>query len=281
MKVIGEIIYKKVLAQDKSTRVLRIEVISPDVAKKAQPGQFVVVMVQEEGERIPLTIVDTDPERGAVTLIFQEVGLTTHLLGRLKEGDFVFALSGPLGHATPLKNYGRVILVGGGVGIAEIYPVARGLKEAGSHLTVIIGARTRSLLILEEELKGLCDKLHVMTDDGSRGFKGFTTDLLKTLLHEQRYAFVYCVGPIPMMQKAASVTQGYQVETRVSLNALMVDGTGMCGSCRVTVSGQVKFSCVDGPEFDAHAVDWEELAQRSCLYAHHEKEICRLYNVTP
>jgi ferredoxin--NADP+ reductase len=255
---------------------VRISVLSPDIAAKARPGQFIVLMVSENGERVPLTVVQTDPAKGSVTLIFQEAGLTTKLLGKLSEGDSLYAIVGPLGHPTEIKNYGKVILVGGGVGIAEIYPVAKALKNAGNHVTTILGARTKDLLILEDELKKVSDEFHVATDDGSYGRKGFTTDILDELLGKGKYDLVYSVGPIPMMKRTAAVTKKFNVKTVVSLNAIMVDGTGMCGCCRVTVGGKTYFSCVDGPEFDASLVDWDELMKRNRIYDNKEKHICNL-----
>lgn len=252
---------------------------APDIASKALPGQFVAVMVSPEGERIPLTIVEADKEKGALTIIFQEVGLTTKLLGRMSAGQSLFAIAGPLGHPTEIRRYGRVIIVGGGVGIAEIYPVAKALKSAGNHVTTVLGSRTKDLLILESELKGVSDELHVTTDDGSYGRKGFTVDVLAELLKNGRYDLVYAVGPIPMMKRAADVTKESGVKTVVSLNAVMVDATGMCGCCRVSVGGSTKFSCVDGPEFDAHDVDWDEFTMRSRIYAEKEKHLCMLNKV--
>jgi ferredoxin--NADP+ reductase len=237
-------------------------------------------------------VVDKDTQ--AITLIFQEAGLTTKLLGKMVVGDALYALAGPLGHPTEIKNYGQVILVGGGVGIAEIYPVARALKEAGNQITVILGARTKNLLILEKELKAISDDFFVATDDGSYGKKGFVTDILKDLLdqrpppkadppsaettNDQR--LIYAVGPLPMMQRVSSVSKGSGVKTIVSLNALMVDGTGMCGCCRVSVAGKTRFSCIDGPEFDAHQVDFDELAKRNSVYREQEQHICRLHNLS-
>jgi len=276
MKIIG----KNTLGQSGDIKITALDVLAPDIAREAKAGQFVVLMVSQEGERIPLTIVDTDAAKGTVTLIFQEAGLTTKLLGRLDIGDNLFALVGPLGHPTEVKKYGRVILIGGGVGIAEIYPVAKSMKEAGNHVTVIIGSRTRELLILEKELKAVSDAFSVTTDDGSYGRKGFVTDVLQELLASPRptqdVMFVYAVGPIPMMRRVADVTKDTGVRTIVSLNALMVDATGMCGCCRVTVAGETKFSCVDGPEFEAHSVDWDELIKRNRIYDDKEKHICRL-----
>lgn len=271
-----KILKSSTIADSGGTKITKIDVYSPDIAKKAKPGQFIALMVSDKGERIPLTIVDTNKDAGSITLICQVLGFTTRLLSRMNAGDSLYSLVGPLGHATDIKNYGKVILVGGGVGIAEIYPVARALKAAGNHITAILGARSKSLLILEDELGSVSDELLVATDDGSLGHKGFTTDLLDEALRKQKYDLVYSVGPIPMMKRSASVTAKYNVNTIVSLNAIMVDATGMCGCCRVTIGGKILFSCVDGPEFDAHQVDWDELTNRSKIYEDKEKHICSL-----
>ncbi|MCM8790214.1 MAG: sulfide/dihydroorotate dehydrogenase-like FAD/NAD-binding protein [Candidatus Omnitrophica bacterium] len=272
----AKIISKKTLSEVAGVRVTRMEIEAPDIAKKARAGQFIAFMVTEKSERVPLTIVEADPKAGIITLIFQEVGLSTKLLGRLDPGGSLYAIVGPLGHATEIKNYGNVIIVGGGVGIAEIYPVAKALKEAGNRVTTILGARTKQILILEDELKRVSDDLLIATDDGSYGVKGFTTDVLDRLLRNGKYDLVYAVGPIPMMRRSAAVTAKYNVKIIVSLNAIMVDATGMCGSCRVTVAGKTLFSCVDGPEFDGHQVDWDELAKRNAIYEPKEKHICNL-----
>jgi ferredoxin--NADP+ reductase len=275
-----KIISKETLCCLEEAKITIIRVSSPDIASAAKAGQFVVLMVGEKGERIPLTIVESDKVSGAITLIFQEVGYTTKLLGRMNPGDSLYAVVGPLGHPTDIKNYGNVILVGGGVGIAEIYPVARALKNAGNHITTILGARTKDLLILEKELECVSDKLHITTDDGSYGRKGFVTDVLSELLaytqHPTPYTLIYTVGPIPMMKRVSELTAPYNIRTMVSLNALMVDATGMCGCCRVTVGKEVKFSCVDGPEFESHLIDWDELIKRNRIYADKEKHICKL-----
>ncbi|MCM8782175.1 MAG: sulfide/dihydroorotate dehydrogenase-like FAD/NAD-binding protein [Candidatus Omnitrophica bacterium] len=277
-----EIINKKILAEALDVKITQLEVLSPDISKKTKPGQFVVVMVNEHGERIPLTIAYNDNK--GITLIFQEVGLTTKLLGKLNIGDSLYALTGPLGRPTEIKKYGRVILAGGGVGIAEIFPVAKALKEAGNHITTILGARTKKLLILENELKEISNEVYVVTDDGSYGKKGFTTDILQNLLTNnsdlQTINLIYTVGPIPMMKKIASLTKPFNIKTIVSLNALMVDGTGMCGGCRVSIGGETKFSCIDGPEFNGHLVDWDELEKRNKIYLNKEKHICNLYNLS-
>lgn len=261
------------------TRIVRIEVLAPDIAKKAKAGQFVALMVSEEGERIPLTVVDKNPEKGTITLIFQVAGLTTKLLEKKNKGNSLYAIVGPLGHATEIKKYGNVIIVGGGVGIAEIYPVTRAMKGAGNHVATILGTRTKDLLFLENELKNSSDEFYVTTDDGSYQRKGFVTDVLDELLKKEKCDLVYAVGPIPMMKRVAQVTKPYNVRTLVSLNAIMVDATGMCGCCRVDVGGKIKFSCVDGPEFDAHLVDWEGLTKRNKVYFDKESHICKLKNL--
>lgn len=272
-----KILNKKILTDIAAgAKITQIKVLAPEIAAKASAGAFVVLMASPEGERIPLTIVEADRQKGIVTLIFQEIGFSTKLLGTLNAGDSLFAIVGPLGHPTEIKNYGKVILIGGGVGIAEIYPVALALKKAQNHVTTIIGSRTKELLILEQELKNTSDAFFVATDDGSYGHKGFTIDILNELLSKDTYDIVYCVGPIPMMKRAAAVTEKFKVKTLVSLNALMIDATGMCGCCRVTVNKEVKFTCVDGPEFDAHGVDWPELEKRNKIYLEKEKHICNL-----
>jgi len=274
-----KILSKEILTESEDTRITKIEVEAELIARKARPGQFVVLIVNEKGERIPLTVVDTNKEGGTITLIFQEVGFTTRLLGKLNIGDSLYALTGPLGHATEIKKYGRVILIGGGVGIAEIYPVARELMKEKNNITTIIGARTRKLLILEKELRNVSHEFFITTDDGSGGRKGFTTDVLKELTLKSKYDLVYAVGPIPMMKLVSSATKEKGVKTLISLNSLMVDATGMCGGCRVEVGGKSKFTCVEGPEFDAHEVNWEEVEKRNKIYLTQEKHICKLHNL--
>ncbi|MCX5696323.1 MAG: sulfide/dihydroorotate dehydrogenase-like FAD/NAD-binding protein [Candidatus Omnitrophica bacterium] len=273
-----KILNKEILADSQGVRIVKLTIHLPDIAAKAKAGQFVVLMVKEEGERIPLTIVKADAGQGSIEIIAQEAGLTTKLLAELKAGDFLYSIVGPLGHPTEIKKYGKVILVGGGVGIAEILPVAKALKDAGNQVTAIIGSRNKELLILERDLKEASDECVVMTDDGSYGRKGFVTEALKELLEKSKYDLVYAVGPIPMMRAVCGVTKPLGVLTLVSLNAIMVDGTGMCGCCRVRVGGKVRFSCVDGPEFDAAQVDWDELSKRNSIYGEKEKHICRLHN---
>ena len=271
-----KILNKESLADSETAKIKRIEVSAPEIASKVLPGQFVVIMVSEKGERVPLTVVEKDSVKGTIKLIFQEAGLTTKILGAMKIGDSLYSLAGPLGRPTQIRKYGKVILVGGGVGIAEIYPVAKAMKEAGNLITIIIGARSKELLILENELKKISDEFYAATDDGSYGRKGFTTDILKDLLNKDKYDLAYSVGPLLMMKRSAIVTKRFDLKTIVSLNAVMVDATGMCGCCRVTVGGKMYFSCVDGPEFDASLVDWEELIKRNKLYENKERHICKL-----
>jgi ferredoxin/flavodoxin---NADP+ reductase len=248
--------------------ITKFEIEVPLIARKRKPGNFVIVRATETGERIPLTICDSDPLRGSITLIIQAIGKTTTLITRMEEGDAFLDIVGPLGHPTPIENFGTVICIGGGVGTAEVYPIAQALKEAGNKVLSIIGARSRDLIILEEEMQSISDSLYITTDDGSYGEKGFVTDVLQKILDSSyNIACVYAIGPIPMMRAAAEVTRPYEIKTFVSLNPIMMDGTGMCGACRVTVDGKMKFACVDGPEFDAHRVNFDELIARNKTYA--------------
>jgi ferredoxin--NADP+ reductase len=248
-----------------------IDVQAPHIARKAQPGQFIIYRLHERGERVPLTIARTDPERGLISLIFQEVGKSTIELGRLDEGDTILDVVGPLGRPTELEKFGTVVCIGGGVGTAVIWPITAALKQKGNTILSIIGARTKELLILEGEIKELSDEFYVTTDDGSYGQKGFVSDILKRLLAEGRHIDrVYAIGPLPMMKVVCALTKEQKIPTIVSLNPIMVDGTGMCGSCRVSVHGKTYFTCVDGPEFDGHGVDWQELKARQSLFLQHE-----------
>jgi ferredoxin--NADP+ reductase len=245
---------------------------APEVAKKAQPGQFVIVRIDEKGERIPLTFADWDAKAGTVTIIFMEAGATTGRLARLKTGDSIENLVGPLGIPTHLEKYGTVVCIGGGIGVAPITPIARGLKQAGNQVISIMGARNKSLLFWEDKLRLSSDELIVCTDDGTYGRKGLVTEPLKDLLTSgQKIDRVIAIGPIPMMKFCALTTQPFGVKTIVSLNPLMVDGTGMCGCCRVSVDNATKFACVDGPDFDGHKVDWNLMTVRSRVYATEEK----------
>ena len=256
---------------DLSENVVKMVVSAPAVAKKRQAGQFIVLMVDEKGERIPLTIVDSDPEKGAITLIFQVAGKTTAALARLAVGDKLANLLGPLGNPTETKNFGHVVCVGGGVGVGVIYPIAKALKQAGNRITSIIGARTKDLLILEEEMRQVSDRLIVATDDGTYGFHGFVSAVLQNLIDEgEKIDRVFSIGPVPMMRVICNVTKPYAIPTTVSLNAIMVDATGMCGACRVSVAGKTRFTCVDGPEFDGHQVDFDLLTSRLKMYSDQE-----------
>ncbi|MFH1821803.1 MAG: sulfide/dihydroorotate dehydrogenase-like FAD/NAD-binding protein [Methanobacteriota archaeon] len=252
--------------------VLSLEVDAPLIAKKAKPGQFVILMACEGGERIPLTIVDYDGKKGSIRMVFEVVGKTTAMISKLDEGAQLFSLVGPLGIPTEIKGYGSVIVIGGGVGVAPVYPIARELKKAGNRVIAIIGARTKDLLIMEDEMGKASDELLVATDDGSYGRKGFVTKLLDEVLRRgEDVKKVWAIGPAVMMKAVCDVTKPYGLETIVSLNAIMLDGTGICGSCRVTVGGETKFVCVDGPEFNGHCVDWPEFMNRLARYKPHEK----------
>jgi ferredoxin--NADP+ reductase len=240
---------------------------APQVANKAQAGQFVIVRIDEWGERIPLTIADFDREQGTITIVFQEVGKSTMKLGTLEAGDELAGFVGPLGLPSEIENYGTVICVGGGVGIAPMYPIARALKEAGNEILGIIGSRNKELLFWEEKMRAVCDELTVCTDDGSYGRKALVTMPLQEILEmREDVAHVWAIGPAIMMKFCARTTEPFEVPTIVSLNSIMVDGTGMCGACRVEVGGQTKFVCVDGPEFDGHLVDWDLLMARQRIY---------------
>ncbi|MCL6635085.1 MAG: sulfide/dihydroorotate dehydrogenase-like FAD/NAD-binding protein [Peptococcaceae bacterium] len=248
------------------------EIEAPLVARKAQAGQFVILRIHEEGERIPLTIADFDREKGTITCVFQEVGKTTKELGTLNEGDAIRDFVGPLGVPSHIENYGRVVCVGGGVGVAPVHPIARALKEAGNEVTGIIGARTKELLFWEDKMRAACTELRVTTDDGSYVRKGFVTDVLKEVIEEKKdLALCIAIGPLPMMRAVCNLTKDYGLKTIVSLNSIMVDGTGMCGCCRVTVGGETKFACVDGPEFDGHLVDFAEMGRRAVIYKPQEQ----------
>jgi len=244
----------------------------PLITQTAKAGQFVVLRIHEEGERIPMSITDLDPETGFLTIIFQEVGKTTAQLATLKKGGFLPDVVGPLGIPTHVENYGTCICVGGGIGIAPIHFVAKALKAAGNRVISIIGARSKNLLILEQEMKNISHELHISTDDGSYGRHGFVTDVLTELLSpNEKPDFIMAIGPVIMMRAVCGVTQPHGISTLVSLNPVMVDGTGMCGACRVTVGGRTKFACVDGPDFDGHQVDFDELLKRQAMYRKQEK----------
>ncbi len=263
-----KILKKEALAPTLSKFVIE----APFIARKRKAGNFVIVRATETGERIPLTIVDSDNESGTITLIIQAIGKTTNIMVGMNEGEYFLDVVGPLGHPTPVDYYGTVVCVGGGVGTAEVYPIAKALKDSGNTVLGIIGARSKDLVILENEMSAVCDELIITTDDGSYGQKGFVTDALKDIMKKNKeLQGIYAIGPIPMMRAVAETTRADKIKTYVSLNPIMMDGTGMCGACRVTVNGEMKFACVDGPEFDAHIVDFDELIARNKTYEDLEK----------
>lgn len=251
--------------------VKQFEILAPRIARKQRPGQFVIVRVHETGERIPLTIKASNPERGTITIVVQGIGKTTILLNELEAGDSILDVVGPLGKPSEIESYGRCVVIGGGVGTAIALPTAKALYDAGNHVTAILGARTKDLLLLEKEVRDASDEVFVMTDDGSYGEKGLVTDKLRTLIEDSAVGYVLAIGPIPMMRAVAEVTRPAGIRTVVSLNAIMVDGTGMCGGCRVIINNASKFACVDGPEFDAHEVDFQVLMQRNAMYREQEQ----------
>jgi len=270
--------YKIVSREQLAPKITRMRVEAPAVAKSRKPGQFVVVRAREESERIPLTIVDSDPDQGTIDLIIQEAGYSTHVLTHFEEGDAYLDVLGPLGEPTEIEEYGTVVCVGGGVGTAVLYPIVKGMKKAGNEVITINGARTKDLLILEDELRAVSDQLIITTDDGSYGIQGFGSTVLQDLIEKGREInFVVAIGPMMMMKAVADVTRPHEIPTIVSLNTIMIDGTGMCGGCRVTVGDETKFACVDGPEFDAHLVDFEEQIARHHYYD--EEQACQMERV--
>ena len=266
------IVKKRELAENVDEFIIE----APLIAQKAKPGQFVIIRVSAKGERIPLTIADKDPEAGTITLMVQRVGKSTYHLSCFDEGNSIRDVVGPLGKPTHIEKWGHVVAVGGGLGLAPIHHIAQGVKEAGNELTVIMGFRRKELIFWEDRMELLADRVIVTTNDGSYGMKGLVTDALKNLLDSgTKIDMVICAGPVPMMKAVADLTRDYDVPTVASLNPIMVDGTGMCGACRVTVGGEVKFACVDGPEFDAHQVDFDELMNRLRMFREKEEEAMR------
>ena len=262
-----------------SPAVYLMKIEAPRIARKRKAGQFVVLRVNETGERFPLTIADSDSERGTVTIIFQVVGKSTTLLAGLNQGEAILDVVGPLGNPTHIENFGHVVCIGGGVGIAPVYPIACAMKAAGNRVTSIISARSKELLILEEEMHSASDELKIATDDGSYGFKGFPTQILQEMMDAgETIDQVVAVGPVPLMRAVCKVTEPAGIHTVVSLNPIMVDGTGMCGGCRVSVGGETKFVCVDGPEFDGHKVDFDLLTKRLRTYAEQERQSMAEYD---
>ena len=259
--------------------VVRMVIEAPEVARKRKAGQFVVLMIDDKGERIPLTIVDSDSDKGTITIIYQIVGKTTAQLAKMEKGEFIMHVLGPLGHPTEIENFGTAVVVGGGVGIGVAYPIAAALKKAGNKVISIIGARTKDILILEDDMRKVSDQRLVATDDGSYGFHGFVSTVLQNLIDSKKenIAIIYAIGPVPMMRVLANLTKPYGIKTIVSLNPIMVDATGMCGACRVSVGGKTKFGCVDGPEFDGHEVDFNLLMTRLRMYCDQEKQAMESY----
>ncbi len=262
--------YEILAKEELAPTIKKITVKAPLIAEKTRPGNFIILRVNEKGERIPLTVADYDKETGQVAIIFQEVGYSTKLLGSLDKGDHIHDLVGPLGHHLEMEGYKKVVLLGGGSGTALLYPKVKGFAESDAEVITITGARTKNLVILEEELRKKSDRLYISTDDGSYGHHGFVTDVLKDILENEEVDLVVAIGPVPMMRAVANMTEPEGIETIVSLNSIMVDGTGMCGACRVTIGGETKFTCVDGPAFDAHQVDFEELMNRLTFYQNEE-----------
>ncbi len=273
--------YKIVSKRQLNSAVTLLEVEAPFIAKKAKAGQFIIFRIDEYGERIPLTIADFNREKGTVSIIFQAVGKSTKILAAMEPGDMILDFVGPLGQATEIEGYKKVCVVGGGVGCAIAYPSAKALFNNGADVDIIAGFRNKDIVILEDEMKAVSNRLFLTTDDGSYGIKGFVTNQLKTLIDEgNNYDLVIAIGPVIMMKMVAEVTRPYGIKTIVSLNPIMIDGTGMCGGCRVTVGGEIKFACVHGPDFDGHKVDFDELMRRNTVYKARELEdsehVCRL-----
>ena len=264
--------YKIIKKEMLGSSVVEFEVEAPKIAAKAKSGQFIIVRIDENGERIPLTIADYNRETGTITMIFQAVGFSTNALKDLNEGDYILDVVGPLGTPSEIENYGTVVCVGGGVGIAPVYPIARDLKEAGNRVISIIGARNEDLLFWKDKMAAISDELIIATDDGSAGIKGFVTDVLKSVIERETVNQVWAIGPMVMMKAVSNTTRPYDVKTMVSLNPIMVDGTGMCGGCRVQIGTETKFACVDGPEFDGHLVDFDLAMRRSGVYKAEEKQ---------
>jgi len=273
-------ILKKTVWSDKEPRITEFVLDAPEIARAHKAGQFVIIINGETGERIPLTIADKDAEKGTISILFQEVGASTMQLGAMKEGDKLDHVAGPLGKPTHVEKFGTVVCVGGGVGIAPVHPIAKAMKEAGNRVISILGARNKDLLIYEDKMREASTEVRITTDDGSYFKKGFVTDELKGMIEQEgiKVDLVVVIGPPIMMKFVCKVTEPHKIQTFASLNTIMVDGTGMCGACRVTVGGKTKFVCVDGPEFDGHAVDYDEMMARQRQYLPEEKEavdICK------
>lgn len=269
-------ILKKEILNPTMTRMV---VEAPYIAKKALAGQFIVLRVNEYGERIPLTIADYDRNKGTITIIYQKVGKTTLLLDKLNEGDYILDFVGPLGKPSDIKGYKKVAVIGGGAGCAIAYPQAKALYNMGAYVDIIAGFRNKDLIILEDDMKNVCNNLYIMTDDGSNGAKGFVTDaLINQIKSGVNYDLVIAIGPLAMMKSVSKITKQFEIKTIVSMNPIIIDGTGMCGGCRLTVSGETKFACVDGPDFDGHKVDFDEMIKRLSTYKSEEQMSLKRYN---
>jgi len=269
--------YKIIKKKQLNDLVFSLTVEAPYTARKALAGQFVIMRANERGERIPLTVADYDREKGTITVILQKAGKATGLLSELSEGDYIKDLTGPLGIPSRLDGYEKVCVIGGGVGCAIAYPVAKALFEKGVDFDVIAGFRSKDMIILEDEFKSMCKNFYITTDDGSYGYKGFVTQKLTELIEDGAgYDLIIAIGPVPMMKFVCKISEPLGIKTTVSLNPIMIDGTGMCGCCRVTVDGKIKFACVDGPDFDGHKVDFDELINRNTAYTEQEKHDCNL-----
>ena len=267
--------YKIVKKADLNSQIYLMEIEAPLVARKAAPGQFVILRIDEKGERVPFTIADFDKEKGTVTVIIQAVGKTTRDLSKLNEGDTILDFAGPLGIPTPLEGLKKVAVIGGGLGTAIAYPQAKKLKELGAEVTAISGFRSKEYIILEDEMNAVSDKLIITTDDGSNGLQGFVTDRLREELESgEKYDEVIAIGPLVMMRAVCNLTKEFEIPTTVSMNPVMIDGTGMCGGCRVIVGGETKFACVDGPDFDGHKIDWDAAIKRQQMFKAYEKRSC-------
>ena len=267
--------YEILRKEDLNPQIFLMEILAPAVAKKAEPGQFIILRIDEYGERVPFTIADFDREKGSVTIIVQAVGKTTKDLSKLEAGDTVLDFAGPLGMPTPLEHLKKVAVIGGGLGTAITYPQAKKLKALGAEVTVIAGFRSSAFIILQDEMQAVSDKLIITTDDGSNGIQGFVTDRLKEELDAgEQYDEVIAIGPLMMMRAVCKLTEQFHIPTTVSMNPVMIDGTGMCGGCRVIVGGETKFACVDGPDFDGHKIDWDAAIKRQQMFKTHEKRSC-------
>ena len=274
--------YKIISKRELCANQYELVIEAPYVVRNAKAGQFVILRAEENGERIPLTIADIDKETGRLTIVFMAVGYTTKKLAQLNEGDCIIDLAGPLGQPTHIKNYGTVVCLAGGYGAAPCYLISKAFKDAGNKVYMIMGARNKDLIFWQNKMKSACTELFITTDDGSLGEKGFVTQVLERLINSERIDYAIAVGPMPMMRAVAEMTRDKGIYTEASMNPIMVDGTGMCGACRLTVGGEIKFACVDGPDFDAHKIDFDEVINRCKIYKDEERkrsENCNLLNM--